>query len=148
MNLPTEEQSLQLHSAPSAWIVPGRRIDALKSFRNHRSLAVVTALTILVLGLAGALLFGHAKYRAVASVRVLPTYDTRLETGLEPSLIPNIEYRSFVQQQVFEIGNPETIIEALKLLGPKAALWQLPGETDQHAAERLLEFLKVGKTGS
>ncbi len=143
MNLPTEEQSLQLHSAPSAWIVPGRRIDALKSFRNHRSLAVVTALTILVLGLAGALLFGHAKYRAVASVRVLPTYDTRLETGLEPSLIPNIEYRSFVQQQVFEIGNPETIIEALKLLGPKAALWQLPGETDQHAAERLLEFLKV-----
>lgn len=106
-------------------------------------LALTVALMIAVLGLASAISFGHAHYEATASVRILPTYDTRLLTGLDPSVLPNIEYRSFVQQQVFEIDNPDTVIEGFNLLGPKASLWQLPNESKQHAAERLLKFLKV-----
>jgi polysaccharide biosynthesis transport protein len=142
MNVPPEQ--LRLAAPPrSSWIVPGRSVKPIQSFWNHRRLAITIALPIFLLGLAVALLFGHAKYRATASVRVLPTYDTRLLTGLDPSVIPNLEYRNFVQQQVFEVDNPETIVEALKLLGPRASLWQRPDESTQHAAERLMDYLKV-----
>jgi polysaccharide biosynthesis transport protein len=127
----------------TSWIVPGRPADPIESVKTHRWLAVAVVVTTVMLGLAAAIQFGQAKYNATASVRVLPTYDTRLATDLEPSMIPNIEYSSFVQQQVFEIANPETLIAALRLLGPKASLWQLRNETQQHAAERLLEFLGV-----
>jgi Mrp family chromosome partitioning ATPase len=85
----------------------------------------------------------RAKYTAEASLRVLPTYDAGSMLGFENPSMPNIEYHSFVQQQVFEIANPETIIDALKLLGPKASLWQQPTESARHAAERLMAVLKV-----
>lgn len=142
MNAPTEQMSPQTQPV-SSWLVPGRAADPMMSVRNHRVLALGIGLPIVVLGLVGAMLLGHSKYVATASVRVLPTYDTRLATGIDPSMIPNIEYRSFVQQQVFEIANPQTVIDALKLLGPEVSLWKLPQESYQHAAERLLEFLKV-----
>jgi len=142
MNAPPEGFSLPAQPV-SSWMVPGRQAEPIMSVRNHRKLALAIALMMVVLGLVGAILFGRAKYEATASVRVLPTYDTRLSSGIDPSMIPNIEYRSFVQQQVFEIANLQTIVEALKLLGPEASLWQLPDESDQHAAERLLQFLKV-----
>jgi Mrp family chromosome partitioning ATPase len=58
-------------------------------------------------------------------------------------MLPNIDYRNFVQQQVFEIDNPQTMIDALTLLGPKVSAWQIPGETLQRAAERLADVLKV-----
>jgi polysaccharide biosynthesis transport protein len=142
MNLPAEQPS-QPTIASIGWIMPGRRIDILASVRNHSKVIWMIALPITMLGLVSALLFGRPVYKATASVRILPTYGTALGTGIDSSLIPNIEYRSFVQQQVFEIANPETIIEALKLLGPRVSVWQLPKESEQHAAERLLEYLKV-----
>jgi succinoglycan biosynthesis transport protein ExoP len=143
MNAPPEQFITFGHQSSSSWLVPGRLSDPISSFNSHRKLALAIMLLIVVLGLTAAILFGHAQYVATASVRVLPTYDTRLAAGIDPSVLPNIEYRSFVQQQVFEIANPETIIEALELLGPKASLWQLPNESLQHAAERLLKVLKV-----
>jgi len=144
MNVPPEQLRLPAQQgSTTSWIVPGRPIDPIASFKKHTHLALMIGVAILILGLAAALQFGHARYKATASVCVLPTYDTRLLTGLDPSVIPNIEYRSFVQQQVFEIDNRETIMDALKLLGPAASLWRGPYESEQHAAERMLEFLKV-----
>jgi polysaccharide biosynthesis transport protein len=143
MNTPPEQLMLPAQAASMSWIVPGRSIEPIASARKHRTLALAIALPMVVLGLTAAMLFGHAQYKAIASVRVLPNYDTRLATGLDPSFMPNIEYRSFVQQQVFEIDNPETMIEAFKLLGPEASLWQEPKESEQHAAERLVDALKV-----
>jgi len=143
MNIPREQVSLPAQPNWLPWIVPGRRVDPITSVRSHRRLALGVGLIIVALGLTAAIEFGHAEYEVTASVRVLPTYDTRLAADLEPSVLPNIEYSSFVQQQVFEIANPETIIEALRQLGSKASLWQLPNESGQHAAERLLECLQV-----
>jgi len=143
MSASPEQFSLPAQPRSTSWIVPGRIVEPITSARNHRELALAIALPIFMLGLVAAMFFGHAQYKAIASVRVLPNYDTRLATGLDPSFMPNIEYRSFVQQQVFEIDNPETMIEAFKLLGPKASLWQLPKESEQHAAERLVDALKV-----
>jgi Mrp family chromosome partitioning ATPase/uncharacterized protein involved in exopolysaccharide biosynthesis len=143
MNAPPEQLITFGQQNSSSWLVPGRISDPVSSFKSHRKLALAIMLLTVMLGLAAAILFGHAQYVATASVRVLPTYDTRLAGGIDPSVLPNIEYRSFVQQQVFEIANPQTIIEALEVLGPKASLWQLPNESPQHAAERLLNVLKV-----
>ena len=90
MNAPPEQLGLPAQQGATSWIVPGRPIDPIKSVKNHWQLALASVLPILILGLAGALRFGHAQYKATASVRVLPTYDTRLLTGLDPSVIPNI----------------------------------------------------------
>jgi succinoglycan biosynthesis transport protein ExoP len=143
MNAPPAQFITAPNQSSSSFLVPGRAPDPVTSVKGHRKLAAAIILMTVMLGLAAAIQFGHAKYVATASVRVLPTYDTRLAPGIDPSLTTNIEYSSFVQQQVFEIANRETIIEALKLLGPKVALWQLPNESQQHAAERLLAALKV-----
>jgi polysaccharide biosynthesis transport protein len=143
MNLSSEQLSLPEQTVSSSWIVRGRPVDFIMSLKNHRKFAVALSIPILMLGLVVAILFGHARYEATATVRVLPTYDTRLATGPDNAMVPNMQYDSFVQQQVFEIENRETITDSLKLLGSKRSLWQLPNESDQHAVERLLQVLQV-----
>lgn len=142
MNTPSE-QLLSPGKPFSSWIVPNRPVNPWESVKRHRGLALNVAIAVVLFGLAAAMLFGRARYKAIATVRVQPTYDTRLLAGIDPAMMPNIDYRDFVQQQVFEIDNPETMIDALKLLGPEISFWQLPDESLQHAAERLVKGLKV-----
>jgi polysaccharide biosynthesis transport protein len=143
MNASTEQFITPAHQGLASILVPGRTPNPVSSVNGHRKLALAVVLVIGTLGVTAAIMFGHAQYMATASVRVTPTFDERLATGMDPSLMANVDYTSFVQQQVFEIANIQTIGEALKLLGPKASLWQLPNESGQHAAERLLNALKV-----
>jgi Mrp family chromosome partitioning ATPase len=142
MNAPSE----QLYSTGQpalSWIVPNRPIDPVNSVKHHLSMALTVGIAVMLIGLAAAMLFGRAKYQASATIRVLPTYDTRLLAGIDPAMMQNIDYRDFVQQQVFEIDNPEMMMKALKLLGPNVSLWQAPNESIQRAAERLADALKV-----
>jgi uncharacterized protein involved in exopolysaccharide biosynthesis len=67
---------------------------------------------------------------------------TSLDSG-ESRFNSNIEYRDFVQQQVFEIYSYATVSAALDLLGPKRSLWQQPNESDRRATDRLMQRLKV-----
>jgi polysaccharide biosynthesis transport protein len=142
MNAPSEQLNAPGQTA-LPWIVPNRPANPISSVKHHLRLALTLAISMILLGLAIAMLYGQAKYSATATIRVLPTYDTRLLAGIEPSMLPNIDYRNFVQQQVFEIDNPQTMIDALRLLGPKVSAWQMPNETLQHAAERLADAVKV-----
>src|SRR5271154_1019952 len=88
MNIPREQVSLPAQPNWLPWIVPGRRVDPITSVRSHRRLALGVGLIIVALGLTAAIEFGHAEYEVTASVRVLPTYDTRLAADLEPSVLP------------------------------------------------------------
>lgn len=124
-------------------IVPGRAFDPISSIKRNWKITLIFVVTVPVLGLLAAQRFAQPTYQAEASLRVLPTYDVPVMLGMDPTSVPGIDYRNFVQQQVFEIANPETILDALKLMGANGSLWQLPGESPQHAAERLMEQLKV-----
>jgi len=144
MNLEAESQLTQFaHPSIIPQIVPGRTFEPFTSIRNHWRLSVILVVAVLAAGLLAIKLFCPAKYTAEASLRILPTYDAGAMLGLDTPSMPNVEYHSFVQQQVFEISNPETIMDALNLLGPKVALWQAPGESLRHAAERLMAELRV-----
>jgi succinoglycan biosynthesis transport protein ExoP len=127
--------------APHPWIVDGRKATPLASVLAHRRLAIAVAVTVTLLGLAIALLFGR-QYVAEATIRVSPVLPTSLD-AVQSHFNSNVEYRDFVQEQVFEINSYATVSAALDLLGPKRSLWQQPGETDRRAAERLMRELKV-----
>ncbi|HUN58760.1 MAG TPA: hypothetical protein VMU41_11635 [Candidatus Binataceae bacterium] len=143
MNATTDQFIPAAQQGFGSLLVPGRKPDPIASVKGHRTLSLVAVLIIGVIGLAAAFKFGHAKYIATASVRVTPTFDPSLATGIDPSMMANVDYSSFVQQQVFEIANIQTVGDALQLLGTKSSIWRLPNESDQHAAERLLNALKV-----
>jgi succinoglycan biosynthesis transport protein ExoP len=125
------------------WTVPGRKPEPWASLRAHRTLALWMGGVTAVLGLAVALIAGHPRYLAEASVRVSPNFPKTLQEDVEPRFNSNSDYHDYVQQQVVEIESPQTTADALKLLGAKRSLWQRPGETDYRAAERLMWALKV-----
>jgi polysaccharide biosynthesis transport protein len=132
-------------SRPAAipWAVPGRKANPRASLSAHRRLAMWVGATTAVLGLIVALVAGHPKYLAEASIRVAPNFPKTLQEDVEPRFSSNSDYRDYVQQQVVEIESPQTTADALRLLGAKRTLWQRPGETDYRAAERLMWALKV-----
>jgi len=126
--------------AASTWIVPSRPPTPVASTWKHKRLAIVLMALITVIGFATAMTFGR-QYVAEATIRVSPV-SASVDVG-ESRFNSSIDYRDFVQEQVFEIDNYATVIEALNQLGPKRSLWQLPGEGDRIAAERLEASLKV-----
>jgi len=108
---------------------------------THKRLAVLIAMVIATIGFAMAIL--HPRdYEAEATIRVSPVVPSSL-AGEESQFSSNADYRDFVQEQVFEIDNFATATAAINALGPDRSLWQLPNESDRHAAERLVKFLKV-----
>jgi Mrp family chromosome partitioning ATPase/uncharacterized protein involved in exopolysaccharide biosynthesis len=139
MNLPINQGTAVSQAASvSPWVIPGRAAHPLASVRTHALLATCAAILALAVGAVIAQRFGRPQYHAEAVVRVSPRAPASQQGS---AYIP--DYRDFLQQQVFEITNDAVTSAALKLLGPKRSLWQLPGETDRRAAQRLLWNLKV-----
>ena len=127
--------------ATHSWIVPNRPPTPLASVLAHRRLAILVVVLVTLVGLATALSFGR-EFVAEATIRVSPVLPASVDIG-ESRFSSSIDYRNFVQQQVFEIDNYATAIAALDLLGPRRSLWQLPTENNRLAAERLMARLKV-----
>jgi polysaccharide biosynthesis transport protein len=127
-------------AASSSWIVAARPPTPWASVWAHKRLAIVLMGLITLIGLATALTFGR-EYLSEATIRISPV-SASVDVG-ESRFNSSVDYRDFVQEQVFEIDNYSTAIEALNRLGSKRSLWQLPGEGDRLAAERLEAALKV-----
>jgi succinoglycan biosynthesis transport protein ExoP len=143
MNTLLSHQSSLAQPAGASWLVPGRSPDPITSLRAHWGLAVCVASLVLTLGLVVALTLGRSKYYTEAVIRVSPRSPSS-QQGVAWSTYAYVpDYRNFLQQQVFEISNYAITSEALKRLGRKRSLWQKAGESDRHAAERLLWSLKV-----
>jgi polysaccharide biosynthesis transport protein len=137
----TNQYGVVPRPASPSWVVANRTATPVVSFFAHRRLAYTVIAAVLLVGLVAALLYGR-NYLAEATVRVSPVLPSSLETG-DSRFSSNIEYRDFVQEQVFEINSYATVSAALDLLGPKRWLWQRSGESNRHAAERLIWNLKV-----
>ena len=127
--------------ASSPFLVANRPATPLKSVLTHKRLAVLIVIVVSAIGFIAALL--HPRdYEAEATIRISPVASSSL-AGEESQFNSNADYRDFVQEQVFEIDNFATASAALDSLGPKRSIWQSPNESDRHAAERLVKFLKV-----
>jgi succinoglycan biosynthesis transport protein ExoP len=127
--------------ASSSWRVAERRATPWASLLAHKRLAVTLAFAVSLLGLIVAFLSGR-EYVAEATIRVSPVVPASV-AGEQSQFNSNADYRDFVQEQVFEIDNFATASAALELLGPNRWMFQAPGESDRHAAERLVKALKV-----
>ena len=127
--------------ASSSWVVPNRIPTPLASVLAHNRLAMAIVAVVSLIGLVAALNYDR-NYEAEATIRVSPVVPASL-AGEESQFSSNADYRDFVQEQVFEIDNYATASAALDLLGPKRSLFQLPRESDRHAAERLVKVLRV-----
>jgi len=127
--------------ASSPLLVASRPATPLKSLLAHKRLAALIVIFVSVVGFAVAIL--HPRdYEAEATIRISPVATSSL-AGEESQFSSNADYRDFVQEQVFEIDNFATATAALDSLGPNRSIWQLPNESDRHAAERLVKFLSV-----
>lgn len=121
----------------------GRRLAPLRSWRRHRALAAALFTGVLALGAPLAWWKGRASYGTEAAVRVSPTFAKVLQDDEELRLPSYTQYRQFVQQQVRTIQRYETVVAGLDRMGPQRALWQEDGESDRHAAERLMAAMTV-----
>ncbi|UCE63789.1 MAG: chain length determinant protein, partial [Nitrospirota bacterium] len=128
---------------PSSIGVPGRSINPLASWSNHRMLALVIALLLLGVGIPVAWLKGSPSYQATAVVHVSPRFLKNLEEDKELEFQSNSQYRQFVQHQVYTINRYDIVSAALERLGEKRQLWQKPGESSRRATERLQAALKI-----
>jgi succinoglycan biosynthesis transport protein ExoP len=124
-----------------SWIVEGRTATPGASVLAHRRAAIAVFTAVMLVGVIVALIFGH-EYVAEATVRVSPVLPTSLDSG-NSRFNSNLDYRDFVQEQVFEINSYATVSGALDQLGDKRSLWQLPNESNRRATERLMRRLKV-----
>jgi polysaccharide biosynthesis transport protein len=127
--------------ASSSWRVAQRNATPWASFLAHKRLTMAIVAAVTLIGLVVAILHGR-EYVAEATIRVSPVVPASL-TGEQSQFNSNADYRDFVQEQVFEIDNFATASAALELLGPNRWLFQAPGESDRHAAERMVKMLKV-----
>jgi len=127
--------------ASSMWVVAGRNPTPLASVLAHKFLAITIIVVLSLVGVVVAKLY-LPNYVAEATIRVSPVVPSSL-AGVQSQFNSSADYRDFVQEQVFEIDNYETVRVALDALGPKRWLWQMPGESDRHAAERLVKMLRV-----
>jgi succinoglycan biosynthesis transport protein ExoP len=131
--------------ASSSWVVAGRTPTPLASVLSHKLLAITIIVVVSLVGLVVAKLY-LPEYEAEATIRVSPVVPASL-AGEQSQFNSNSDYRDFAEEQVFEIANFANASAALDLLGPKRFLWQLPGESDRHAAERLVRALQVEPVG-
>ena len=137
----TNQYGAVAQPALSSWVVPGRNPTPLTSVWKHKRLSMAIVAVLSLIGLLAALNYDR-NYEAEATIRVSPVVPASL-AGEETKFSSNADYRDFVQEQVFEIDNFATASAALELLGPKRSLFQAPGESDRHAAERLVKNLRV-----
>jgi polysaccharide biosynthesis transport protein len=115
----------------------------LVSLRKHLRLALTIMLGILVLGVAAVWTKGKYVYSVTATVYVAQHFASILKDSKELEFAGSQAYKQFIEQQVLTIGRYDILLEALARMGERRFVWQLPGESDRRAAERLQAALVI-----
>lgn len=120
-----------------------RKVDVLASLRRHKKMGIIVFIAVIALGIPLAFVMGRPTYTSQAVIYISPRFAKNLEDDKELELQSNQQYREFVQQNVRTINRYDIVEETLKRLGDRRSLWQLHGETDRRAIERLQAALKI-----
>jgi uncharacterized protein involved in exopolysaccharide biosynthesis len=123
------------------------RFDLRRSLEMHRRLAIGFAVAGLIL--AAAYLFRYwSFYSAQSLVYIQPTPSAVLEQGPVhwPYNYDPATYDSYVQQQMLSITRTDVLVGAVHKLDP--GVWQLSGESNESAAERLKRAIEVARVGT
>jgi Mrp family chromosome partitioning ATPase len=131
-----------LDSASSEAGKPGilSKINVWRSLKSHALAAA--AVTLSVLGLGAAVLSRHsAYYEATSVIYVSPTFPTTLTLDHEQER----PYDSYIEEQAHTITRYDVIAEAVRRLKP--GVWQVPGESEESAVERLQKSVNAKRDG-
>ncbi len=131
-----------IESVPPETQTPGflSRINVWRSLKSHSFLA--TAVTLSTLGIGAAVFSRHsAYYEATSVIYVSPTFPATLTTDREQEH----PYESYIEEQAHTITRYDVVAEALRRLKP--GMWQVPGESEESAVERLQESLSAKRDG-
>lgn len=130
-------------SAPQQPQKPGilSKINIWRSLKSHALISTAVALSVLGLGLA--LLSRHVGYyEATSVIYVSPTFPYTLKTDNEQDR----PYESYIEEQAHTITRYDVMADALHQLKP--GVWQVPGESEDSAVERLQRSLTAKRDGT
>ncbi len=88
-------------------------------------------------------------------MRVEPVYVSEATVLVSPNFLRTLSddnersrpYDSFVQQQVHTVTRFDIVLDAIREMERRKVVWREPDETEQEAAERLIEALEVSRIG-
>ncbi|MDD5273472.1 MAG: chain length determinant protein, partial [Methylovulum sp.] len=118
-------------------------IMPLVSLKKHWKISLGVFATLFLLAIPISWKKGTLYYSVTAVVHVAPRVATILQESKEQEIPSYQQYLQFLTQQASTVARYDIVAAALKKLGDKRFVWQLPGETDRRAAERLQAALVV-----
>ena len=118
-------------------------IMPLVSLKKHWKISAGVFVAMSILAVPMALKKGTLYYSVTAVVHVAPRVATILQESKEQEIPSYQQYLQFLTQQASTVGRYDIVSAALKKMGDKRFVWQLPDETDRRAAERLQAALVV-----
>ncbi len=118
-------------------------INVAASLRKHPKVALIVAAVVLMLGAPMAWVLGTPKYSATAVIYVSPHFLSNLADSNDQKFDSVDQYREYVEQNAKTINRFDIVLEALKRVGGLQSAWVGPGETLEHAAERLQGALTI-----
>ncbi|UOA09132.1 chain length determinant protein [Methylobacter sp. S3L5C] len=113
------------------------------SLRKHFRISLYVFITIVIFGIPFAWFKGKPYYSSTAVIYVAPRVANILQENKEQELASYQQYKQFIDQQTSTITRYDILLSALKKMGDKRFVWQLPSETDRRAAERLQAALII-----
>jgi polysaccharide biosynthesis transport protein len=137
---PHSPVSTQYPLRPASRVSPFR-INVLKSVRTHKTTCFLVALLVLGVGLA--VVARHkATWVSDSYIYVSPTPINTLVADRELDR----PYESYVQETVHAIDRYDILADAIRKMPP--GLWQLPGESEHSAVQRLQKALDISRVGT
>ncbi|MFO1417772.1 MAG: chain length determinant protein [Methylotetracoccus sp.] len=133
---PNDPASTQQNIATGAFM-------PLESLKKRWKLGAALSLAVLLIGLPIAWSKGKPVYSVSAVIYVAPRFVNILQEGSGQELGSFQQYRQYVEQQARTVARYDILIEALQRMGERRSVWQLPGESERRAAERLQNALQV-----
>jgi Mrp family chromosome partitioning ATPase/uncharacterized protein involved in exopolysaccharide biosynthesis len=114
----------------------------LVSIRRHYKVGIAVALLVAALGTVFAFKKGKPLYSVTATIYIAPRFVNILREPKDFDVTSYQQFRQFVEHQTKTIGRYDIVLDALRSLGERRKSWQLPGETERQAAERLMGAIK------
>ncbi|SNS47847.1 Uncharacterized protein involved in exopolysaccharide biosynthesis [Granulicella rosea] len=114
-------------------------LDVERSVRLYPKLAAAVAIAAFV-GVVGYALRQQPMYTAQTSVYIQPVATKLLSDGT-PGYYDSNKYDSYIQQQILTATRADILKSALEKM--PAGTWQMPGESEEHAIDRLQSALRV-----
>ena len=121
----------------------GLGIKPVVSLLTHWRLAFWTFMMVMLAGVPLILIKGQSHYLTTATVQVAPRYMKNIKDDNELDFQSNSQYRQFVEHQARSVARFDIVSEALSVLGSKANIIKLPGESERRTIERLQERLII-----